>query len=487
MPLNAIFTTRPAPSVDSVPPTVLFYTDVDAAAPVHSDPDDPRSAKGSAYPVYEFVFYNGGNVRCQVQRYGTAQSFPGFASLTPRRQPGDTEIWVAGGLIDGPMPVPAVDIDHESSRDSFGTITYGSSSKSVDGHQVENTWSAGFKSEGAWKVGLAWEISFSAGQGYVDGDRTELAFENKLNVMTDVDPATGLPEPDARLFGGTAEIEVTAYRFLDRAGKAIVDGINADGPNQALLFTRTTAAFHNIEHRYTPYYAVVGDLESYTPEALNARMAKLLNGDDKIAVQAREAAGDDYFTNVIHASGYEFLDPSGSGTSDPYIEYSTGKGASTGPTYLITQADFMERGWHTDASVYAGFHGDWGAGEATILAGGSYSYKSNTSHTGETAWGITVADLDGPAPASRPRVVSDYTFRVYFLPPPDGSMLPPNYWAWELQHCLAQAPPPIDIAHLTAAQVDPLAEPWRIMFVVTRIDYKNRPPYVYVDRHRGGA
>jgi hypothetical protein len=64
-----------------------------------------------------------------------------------------------------------------------------------------------------------------------------------------------------------------------------------------------------------------------------------------------------------------------------------------------------------------------------------------------------------------------YTFRLYFVPPPaPPSNLPPDYWVQELQTHAKDAPAALSHTGLPAIDpqdIDPNAQAWKIMYVVT--------------------
>lgn len=113
--------------------------------------------------------------------------------------------------------------------------------------------------------------------------------------------------------------------------------------------------------------------------------------------------------------------------------------------------------------------------QVSALAGVTLTQESTTTATTETKWGIELSKGWGPHISSATGSVKSYEFRLFFLPVPSGlSTLPPNYWAQELIN---------NIPNGTAdgQKIDTSSCCWRIVFVVTAIEYNdpNQPSYQY--------
>ena len=88
-----------------------------------------------------------------------------------------------------------------------------------------------------------------------------------------------------------------------------------------------------------------------------------------------------------------------------------------------------------------------------LLIGGEYSHTSTATTESGTGWGIDVAAGYGPPQATDPSAVSAYTFRLYFLPPPQQVIaVGPHQWAtnaWTIE--INRLPETVDSARPTSA------------------------------------
>lgn len=482
-----------------VAPTVTFVTQFkktpDTATYTYKDPQTNKTYTytGVEYPVYEFVIYGEEHAWCQVDRFGTAQVFPDIP--LGQAKPAKSEMIIPSGIIDGPIPIPAVNLaDAEQLPDAalgetsggdtpeFGTVTYSATQKAAIEHSVSNSWSVGFKSEGESDKGYgpAWDISLSAGMAYVKTDGTTTSFSDAKGETAKLDPKATPANlvPGGTVWGAAAKFLWTAYRFLDANGNPIADGFNASAGSQAPLFTTFSCSFEPaVSRSYVPYAVTPGDLDSYTPEGWNKRMAEL-------------GEGDNYFGNVIEANAYQFT---------KLANYLTASWSSTGTSEQSFEAattDFTETSWTLDGELYVGVSGGEGAtifgvGEEEsfkFLVGGTYSHEASAAKEAETAWGIEVGEGWGPpSPSSDPKAVSAYTFRVYFLPvppqKPDG--ISPNHWVKELKNHAKDAPSYSGFPPLNPDTIDGNACAWKIVFVVTDYQLVDGTTYDYKAGRRG--
>jgi hypothetical protein len=106
--------------------------------------------------------------------------------------------------------------------------------------------------------------------------------------------------------------------------------------------------------------------------------------------------------------------------------------------------------------------------EAEFLGGATYSHESTESENKESEWGISLSDEWGPPRRDLSESVAAYDFRLYFLPVPKSpSALPSSYWVQELSTYLGAG------SDLHVDNIDTGSSCWRIVFVVTNIQYRN--------------
>ena len=121
-------------------------------------------------------------------------------------------------------------------------------------------------------------------------------------------------------------------------------------------------------------------LESYTRQAINAKMKSLGYTDDN------------YFGNVITKNAYPFSDP-----KQPFLGYSWSKDSGAGESFSAT---FRETSWHLDLHIYGGASGGTGAsvfglGEELqwkVMAGVDYSHDSITDLDKKSGWSVGLGD-----------------------------------------------------------------------------------------------
>jgi hypothetical protein len=469
--LPKVDTTMSTPSIGTMIPTFAFFTD--KTKNIGSEP------KAVAYRVYRFTFYGDNSSRqyCQVDRYGTAEVYPDYGTLAlgKPKAPYPADMIVVQGIVDGPIPVPAVNFaNYRFARGptKFGELEYGHSDEISKEHSVSNSWTVGFKTEGEASKGFgpAWDISLKGGMGSIrmDGTTTQaLVTLSKLSMMEGERPHQNV-DPRGTVFGRTVFFDWTAYRYLDADGKAIADGTDANKPQEAPLFMTVSTRFVAAGGKdYVPYSVLPGDLSSYTVEAINAQMQKL------------GYPGQYYFADVIAPNAYQF----GDGSKYISVTWTSGGGRQSA-TYSQTTRQFTESSWSLDSETYVGVSG---GGEVALfgikieefsfkfLAGVTFSSESKTavdkSHEWsiglESGWGEFGDDHEGD-------MISQYTFRIYFLPPPAPSevikstnwpAMGPSYWIKELQLCAPKAPPSI-YQQIDPKSVDSNSGAWRIFFVV---------------------
>ena len=453
------------PSDVNITQTGLFYT-----YPVSQPAPAVNGFTGTQYAVYEFVFYNS----CQVNRFGTIQVIPNYASpVTPAPKPQPSVTDIIAGIIDGPIPLPLANYtgwnfgggDHDA-----GDVVYGSSKTTTTSREVSNSWTAGFLvSEQFTKgVGPAYDISFDGGMGSISEKTKEKCLSYALTQPSVVNAPTGTNtkatvNANASLQVVSAQMSITAYRFLDANGNPVSDA-TVKGPGQCPQLAPIVISFADpVVRSYIPYSVTPGELESYTPDAWNAKM------------------GANYYEDTIYANSYVFQE------NQPYLSFSWSEEDTSGQGFNSFKSSYTEQSWSFDLSAYGGVSGGLGFSicdlgeemEAQYLAGGTYSHESTESENKQTDWGITLNDGWGPPNTSQdPQAISSYDFRLFFLPVPTSpSSLAADFWTQELIHNI---PAGSDIA---ASSIDSSSSCWKIVFVVTSIVYKDSTitPYQWQD------
>lgn len=456
-PYGAVFETGAAAGDDGTPPCVAFYIDMASATGtvVNGSP-------ATAFPVYRFLFYGGGDVNCQIIQYGTIQEIPNSSNVKLQ----STDIIFARGIFDAPLPYPNLNNDGTSFEDTQyngGTIVYGATGSSSTTRQVSTSLMFGMQTEGESNDGFgpAWNASFSTGPGQVTSATTQTVLPNscKIDCLLQMTPTPPQVIPNGQIVGTAININTTAYQFLDADGNMVSDatsGSTALAPKYGSI----GASFGDSNGvPFTPYTVIPGDLCSYTPERINARMQQL------------GYPGDNYFQDEIVANAL-VLDQT---TNQNYLSVYWDEGGGGGSySFQEISSSFVENSWSYDASEYLGisFGGEIGFFgittfedfSAKVLAGASITATTQTTTETDSSWGFSVGDPEVPDQAwgppvniNNPNRVTAYTVQIYFLPPPAAE---PNKWVNEFnQHVKLPIGQSLDVN--TAA--------WRIFCVVTEI------------------
>jgi hypothetical protein len=467
-----------APSVAAAAaPTAAFYVDLGpkAGAPASFQGSDGKTYKGTAYPVYEFLAYGHDQLFCQVNRFGTAEVFPELPDSLALKPANGKEKLIIEGIIDAPLPIPQAniaDFAFEDSDPDFGSVTYSATKTGATEHSVSDSWTAGFKTDAQTLKGIgpAWDISFEGGMGQVRTDGTTVSMSQAKRVPTLLDMntwSTGHQNvtPRGALFCTIANFLWTGYRFLDADGTPIADGLNPGSSQQAPLFTTVSCRFSDAGSvDFVPYTVTPGDLHSYTPDGINARMKSL-------------GQGDNYFQRVVEPNAYTFPDGS------TYLTASWADGVTSQADFQAITSQLTESSWTLSSSVWAGESGGEGLNVFGVgwewsfefMEGGTYSHVASASTSEEDAWGIGLSDQFGPESATKPEHISRYVFRIYFLPaPPAGGAIKPTVWVEELAACCAHAPVSDSVPTLDPETIDTNACAWKIMFVVTSYESQDK-------------
>jgi hypothetical protein len=449
----------------NVLPSTLFYIFTPGATSTTFN-----GLSATEYPVYEFVFYRG-SFTGQINLSGTIQVIPNYSSLTPTP---DT-VNIIAGIIDGPIPLPLTNYqgyDFGTGEINQGDVTYGTTTTQTVSRSLDSTFTVGISTSGevTTGIGVAWDLSSNYGMGSVSGNTQQSSLSYNLSQPALVDQG---PPPSVSPYGSlrrvSAEINITAYRFLDTNGNPVTDATTDDSGQAPKLATILPTFTQPTALSYTPYSVTPGDLTSYTPEAWNAKMKSL------------GYTGDNYYEDIISANAYPFGNP-----EEPYITLSWSEGTTSTGGFTNFTSTYTEQSWTLDASVYAGLSAGggfeiFGLGEEAqikVMAGSTVTHESTTAENQETGWLIDVsAGWGPPINTTDPNSVKQYDFRLFFLPvpTPPWSSLPPNYWTQELINNMPAG------SDTSGKSIDPNSSCWRIVFVVTSIQYRDPTvtPYSY--------
>jgi hypothetical protein len=437
----------------------------------------PSAETQSEFPVYEIIVYGG---RGQLVGYGTIKV---SKSLHLPKARASSEVYVVGGIIDGPIPLPLENFRSVAQPlAGYGTITYGKKENDGSSRSVSNAWSVGFESSGhATKgVGLAWNISLKGGMGAVNQTEHETTLSYPLTQEAKYvnGEITGVGNIEV----SSVAIEVTAYAFIDAFGRTVSDALTSEPGSapKAASFTRQYPS-PPTNYAYIPFAVEPGNLRSYTPEAWNATMKRLALEKD-LGNQYGLYRGDNYFGDVLCANAL-VLDQK---FKAPYLQFTWTRAGTTTGDFERCTSSYVENSWNLDTSVYAGisfgFGGEiFGMGEeqeAEFMVGVDYSHEVKQEDIATVEWGIALSEGWGPPEPtpdpSKPTVIR-YEFRLYFLPMP-GPIgvpglpdLPLNYWVQEM---IAYCSPKSDVFS-DGAILDPGSGCWRIVYVVTAIQYED--------------
>ena len=431
------------------------------------------------YAVYEFVFYN----QCQVNRFGTLEVIPNYSSSIPIQNANgnpppsvDDTVNIIAGIIDGPIPLPIanyVGVDLGSTQSDQGDVIYGTATTATTSRQLTNSWTIGVETSGEVTegVGAAWNLSANFGMGSVLGNTQASSTSYSLSTpaIVNFDGSTPSLSPFGTLRAVSAQINATAFRFLDPNGNPVSDATTTDPGQASKLATMVTTFFQPNQLSFVPYSVTPGDLTTYTPEAWNAKM------------KALGYTGDNYYGDVICTNAYPFGD-----SNQPYISCSWSEGSKGSAAISHFTSSYTEQSWTLDASIFAGISGGggfsiFGLGEeaqVSMLAGSTVTHESTTDENTESGWSVSLSETWGPTlPSKDPNAVTKYDFRIFFLPVPTApSTLPPTYWTQELIKYMPGGSYP------SSSNIDPNSACWRIVFVVTAIQYvegSTLPSYQY--------
>jgi hypothetical protein len=259
---------------------------------------------------------------------------------------------------------------------------------------------------------------------------------------------------------------ITGYRFLDAGNNVITDSTIPDPGQSSKIMGILAAPYAKTDYSYQPYAVIPGVLESYKPELVNVMMSELGYN-----------ATDNYYGDIMCTNAYPFTD-----ASAPWLTFSWSGDSNLPPTFENCNSSYTESSWILEDKVYGGLSGGVGfsvfgieieEAQVSALGGVTLNQESTTTETTETNWGISLSGSWGPPISSAPGAVKSYEFRLFFLPVPTApSQLPPTYWTAELIKNLPNG-------SVSGQTIDPNSACWRIMYVVTRIEYVDASVPIY--------
>ena len=457
------FTPGKAPSFVTVPwpvsgfevtPSVLYWM-----SPVSNNQSQ----------AYELLFYSN-PVIAEANFFGTAEILPNYTSYQPIPQKGGVQN-IVQGIFDGPIPFPNVNSLNYTFQDSLyqaGTVSYGNSQSTSNQHEQSFAMTVGFQSSGSVTkgVGPAWNISESGGFNLSSGQESGTTLANPIEKRSQLVMANKTIDPSGSMSLNQAVMTVSFFQFTDASGNLITGPLCSDSQRQSPMgFNVATTFAGGTSGSFLPYAVTPGDLASYTPEGINQTMNAL-------------GYKGNYFGEVILPNAFKFSDTAN------YLQCIwSNTGFDSDPSFSSFQTSFTESGWTFDASIYVGVSGGVDlpayAWNVTALAGVTVSMQGSSTDTSGAEWGVALEQGwlgPPPCPASVGSGIAGYTFLIFFLPPPDGTTFPPNYWVQEM----IEYGPKVGGQTFDMTTIDPNSQSWRILYVVTNyVTNDGQTQYVY--------
>jgi hypothetical protein len=462
-------------------PTSIYYT----APQSYQDPPDTNypNRNTTNYPVYEFIFYGYDNFLLQVNRCGTIQiiSDNDDSPRTRKQEPGK-EMYLIGGIIDGPIPYPIEnykDYDPGNSETNVGTLIYGKAHSQTVERSVSKSFSIGMEDEVKTTegVGLDFKLALNTGWSSNTGDSTEtetlhvLSQEAKINWEPDPkNPGEKIITPDTTGIIQVIDCEtiLSAYNYLDNFGESVISTQPSSGEGSKVATVLKRLPTTGTSLSFNPFDVTPGDLISYTPEQINLKMGSNGFNYAKFLPADLHLDPDNYFGEIICQNALP-LTPNA-----VYLECTWQSNGSVTTETVTSKSSYRENSWFSDGSIYAGISGGGGfdvfglgeKAEFSSMYGIEFSRDNSFSTETENEWSIELSDGWGPKAISSGELVTSYTFRIYFLPvPTDPSPIPKTYWTDELLRFSARDGETKDID-----SIDPGSGCWKIVYVVTKIE-----------------
>lgn len=426
-------------------------------------------------PLLEFILY--GDCKFQARQYGRIRTVR-YAKDLQRCNKKPT--FVIGGYFDSAIPFPKQNFFgqvRDGEEIKIGSIRYGESESDETATRSSTDWRIGYENSGKTTkgFGVAWKIEVEAGENTKEKEAIEFSTGRGVSAIAAVKK---LPDEPVEVEGSgmasflEARFHFKGYQFFDAANNLINDGLTQN-PALSSRISQQLITMHAGPIRgesFAPYLVEVGNLESYTAEAITKQM------------QSRGYHGKDYVADVLEPNALQI-----GGERKP-MSFTWSDGSPTDASFNEIKRSFREHGWTFDGQFYAGVSGGvevslFGMGEASemeVMGGVTVAIDRGTEETNTREWGLEMENRDwGPRSSQREDAVYSYSFDVYFLPAPPGS---PTLWADELRNNL-----PEKGVGLTKSMIDPNSQCWRVAFVVTEIRYRNPNGTIRVDYPRDSS
>ena len=408
--------------------------------------------------VREYVFYGTDDYesynyreRVAYRHYGTVERIANEEqqnfTVASAEQRDSNGLFFVQGFIDGPPPLPQSNIDANPGGTMAGVTHYGITEKQSTEATSRQGFKFGVRTEGAvtaMGAGPAWDISMSHSIASGFGTTEEVELSTNAEVHSSI--VNNRVQPLGAVFGRGIMLTADKFYFRDAAGQRVTNA-----PAVSVVQARWTNA---ISRPFTTATSVPGDLESYRPEAWNQRMRPIYQ--DLYGVDVN------YMTDIVERYA---LVLSTKGQQKNYLSTSWHVAGGVSEGLAMTVSEFREESYRFDAAVWAGIKVDFdGIIEATAMAGVEFSLETTQNTVNSSGFSIDTR-VEVPDPGDNPGVTV-YDYRLYFLPPPnDGS---PYNWTDELLASLDKYP---DANKPLIGSVDPGSKCWKIMYVVTYIQY----------------
>lgn len=422
---------------------------------------DPNDENHSTRDVYEVVMYgddtqqdasnaNEVDLTCQIAYYGQLENIVAIETLDYYNY--TTQPWAAGLIMDGPFPVPSYAVQDLAPYTQIASVRYNVTETYGSGHTVEASVAAGIKTSGeaVVGVGVAWDISITAGVTGTMSDSHRTEVEESRNGFTSTQANEG---------GMTVSNQGTIYvnhltwvrnesHMLDPNGNLVTTA-----PINSTIIVNPTDRY---QIEYPVYSTTPGDLNSYSPDGINATMNALFPP----GCDYRKNWGDwgtNYYQEVIEANAQPLT------SNKNYLEFVIGPSGMTSQAFNDITQTFTEFGWTLDSSIWAGVAAAFEAEETKFfgfdasvtaqgLVGVDFSVKTADATEQEEDWGIYV-EVDSEFVHN---LTHSYTVRLYLLKSSPR-------WVDEL----IQANEGKTVENLN--QLDTYAAPLKIVFVVTQM------------------
>lgn len=413
--------------------------------------------------VREYVFYatdDRGNhnytERFAYRYYGRAEQVidAEVNDLTAASRGPDHEegLFFVQGFFDGPPPLPQVNVDANPSGSLEGEAHYGETDSSKRESSLRQSFKYGMKlsidAVPAIGVGPMWEMTASHSYGWASSSAEELTSSIDAWVKARTPSTGGIPKimPDGSLFARAIIMTSDNFRFRDAHGILV-----EDAPEFSIVQARWSGA---TSRPFRTATCTPGDLESYRRDRWNLRMAKVYKEIYNVEIK-------NYIEEVVEKNA---LTIKVNGVTQKSLSSSWHVAGGVRQDAAMTISEYEESSHRFDSSSWQGIGQKAGGESASLLGGVEYAYTTTQSTIESEAFKIN-SKVDVPDPGDAPGVIA-YDYELYFLPPPkDG----PFNWIDELIYSINEDPTGFNQPLLSS--VDPGSKCWKVMFVVTSIQY----------------